>query len=90
MSLSQKELEELYQKVNEMAKKDAAFFKELKKDFRGTMEKLAGRPLPDELKLTYIEKDNNFGATYTLPDFAKGELDVSMLNNVSAGERLCQ
>ena len=81
MSRSQKELEELYQKVTARARTDKAFLGEMKRDLKGTMEKVAGHPLPGDLRLSYIEKDSGFGALYSVPDFTQGELDMSILNN---------
>lgn len=81
MKWTQSELEKLYQEVNAKAASDGEFRKALMEDAKAAMEKLAGRKLPDDFILKYIEKDNKYVATYVVPDFAQGELDIKELRD---------
>ena len=80
MKWTQEELEKLYQEVNAKAVADEAFRKEVMENPRQTLEKLAGRTLPDDFNLKMIENDSGYSATYIVPDFVQGELDVQELN----------
>ena len=80
MKWTQEELEQLYQQVNAKAAADEAFRKEIMEKPRQTLEAFAGRPLPDDFNLKMIESDSGYSATYIVPDFVQGELDVRKLS----------
>lgn len=86
MSWTQKKLEELYQEINRRLKTDPEFAEKLRKDSRKTLEELAGQPLPEGFSLKFVEKDDNYGQTYVLPDFAGEEIDISDLDDISGGK----
>lgn len=79
MDWTQKELEELYQKINQRALEDAEFRKELMADAHTAIEKVAGRKLPEGFRLETIETDLSYNRTFVAPDFAPGELDLQNL-----------
>lgn len=81
MKWTQEELEKLYQEANAKAMTDKAFREALISDTKGTLEKLAGRVLPDDFNLKPIESDKGYAATYVVPDFAQGELDEGELRD---------
>ena len=82
---TQKELEELYKKVNEMALSDPEFRKELMADQIGTLEKIAGRKLPEGFQLRFVEGENAYAAAYVLPNFTGDEIDLKGLQSVAGG-----
>lgn len=79
MKWTQEELEQLYQQANEKANADEAFLKEILADPKSALEKMAGRELPDDFSLKTIENDTGYAATYIVPDFVQGELDLQEL-----------
>ncbi|MCR5734041.1 MAG: hypothetical protein K6G22_05460 [Lachnospiraceae bacterium] len=86
MSWTQKELEELFQKANEKAVRDPDFRKQVLEDPNKALSELAGKDLPEGLKLTFVEGDSRYTAAYLTPDFAGGELDLTDLKSVAGGE----
>lgn len=85
MEWTQKELEELYQRVNKLGASDADFRKELMADPHAAIEKIAGRELPEGFRLKFIENDPSYNATYLVPDFTPDELNLKALQT-DAGE----
>lgn len=88
MSWTQKKLEELYQEINRRLAEDPEFAEKLRKDPGKTLEELAGQPLPEGFSLQLVEKDDNYGQTYVLPDFAGEEIAFSDLDDVAGGKGL--
>ena len=88
MSWTQKELEELYQKLNKALAEDPAFREKARRDPRAAAEELAGRPLEEGFRLNYIEQDAGFGDTYVLPDFVGEELDPRELDAIAGGKNV--
>ena len=86
MDWTQKELEELYQKVNQRALEDAEFRKELQADAHAAIEKVAGRKLPKGFRLETIETDLSYNRTFVAPDFAPGELNIQNLKTAAGGQ----
>ena len=84
---TQKELEELYSKVNEKGSTDAEYRERLLRDPVSAIEEIAGRPLPESYRLECIASDNSYSATYVIPDFAQGEIDFNELRTVAGGSR---
>jgi len=85
MDWTQKELEEIYRKVNRRAQKDPAFAKRVMENPKEAVEEEAGCALPEGFNLNYIERDAGFAQTYVVPDFAAGEVNLSELRSVSGG-----
>ena len=79
MKWTQEELERLYQQATEKANADENFRREILADTKAALEKLAGRELPDDFNLKAIENDSGYAATYIVPDFVQGELDIQEL-----------
>lgn len=88
MAWTQKELEELYSKVNEKGSTDPEFRQRLLKEPVSAIEELAGRPLPEGYRLECIANDNSYSGTYVIPDFAQGEIDFNELRSVAGGSRV--
>lgn len=86
MDWSQKELEELYQKVNQLASTDADFRKELQENAHAAIERIAGKKLPEGFRLETIETDLSYNRTFVAPDFAPGELNLRDLKSVAGGQ----
>lgn len=86
MSWTQKELEELYQKVNQLASTDADFRKEMQENAHAAIERVAGRTLPEGFRLETIETDLSYNRTFVAPDFAPGELNLRDLKSVAGGQ----
>ena len=86
MSWTQKELEELYQKVNQLASTDADFRKEMQENAHAAIERVAGRNLPEGFRLETIETDLSYNRTFVAPDFAPGELNLRELKSVAGGQ----
>ena len=81
MKWTQDELEKLYQEVNAKAVADSAFREALMGDTKGTLEKIAGCKLPDDFNLKFIESDKGYAATYIVPDFVQGELNIQEMQD---------
>ena len=85
MAWTQTELEELYCKINKLGAEDPAFRKELNKNPMDAIRKIAGKELPEGFQLKFIENDPTSQATYAVPDFTHGELNMKELQQVSGG-----
>ena len=88
MSWTQKELEELYQKVDRALAEDPSFREKARKDARAAVEELAGRSLEEGFCLDFIEQNAGYGDTYVLPDFVGAELDVHELDAIAGGRNV--
>ena len=86
MSWTQKELEELYQKINRAVAEDPDFLPKAKKDPKAAVEELAGRPLEEGFRLNFIEQDSSYGDTYVLPEFVGEELAPGELDAIAGGK----
>ncbi len=83
---TQKEIEDLLAEMTRKSMTDMEFRKEVLEDANAALEKLAGRPLPNGVKLKCIEKDPNYQSTFVLPDLLDEEkLDDESLANVAGG-----
>ena len=85
MKWTQKELETLYQQAIEKASRDKEFFEKMKKDLNAALEELAGRPVPKDFSLNFIERDANFVRNMVTPDFTPDELNMKELQEVQGG-----
>lgn len=88
MSWTQKELEELYQKINKALKEDPDFREKARRDAKAAVEELAGRPLEEGFRLNFIEQDAGYGDTYVLPEFVGEELDPRELDEIAGGKNV--
>ena len=86
MDWNQKELEELYQKINQLTATDADFRKALQEDAYVAIEKVAGKKLPEGFRLETIETDPSYGKTFMAPNFTPGELNLQALKTVAGGQ----
>ncbi|MXW34257.1 MAG: NHLP leader peptide family natural product precursor [Chloroflexi bacterium] len=65
---------------------DSEFRAGLLTDPRATLEKAAGRQMPENLRVKFIEKDSDCDAMYVLPDpVATDELTPEQLEAVAGG-----
>ena len=65
---------------------DSEFRAGLLTDPRATLEKMAGAPLPENLRVKFIEKDSDCDAMFVLPDpIAQDELTDQELEAVAGG-----
>ena len=81
--------ENVNERVQEVLSKsalDSEFRAGLLTDPRATLEKMAGEPLPDNLRVKFIEKDGDCDAMFVLPDpIAADELTSQELEAVAGG-----
>ncbi|MCR5289637.1 MAG: NHLP leader peptide family RiPP precursor [Treponema sp.] len=82
---TQKEMETLYQQIQVKASHDAEFRKNLLTDANKTIEKLAGKALPDGCAIKVIEQDPNYASTLVIPDLVSDELDENALDKAAGG-----
>ena len=74
------------QEVLTKAAVDREFRTGLLTDPRTTLEKLAGQPLPESLRVKFIERDSDCDAMFVLPDpVAAEELTSEELEAVAGG-----
>lgn len=74
------------QEVLAKAALDRDFRAGLLTDPRTTLEKMAGRPLPENLRVKFIEKDGDCDAMFVLPDpVVADELTPEELEAVAGG-----
>lgn len=85
MSWTQNELEALYKEMQKKAMVDEKFREELLKDSNGTLEKLAGKKLPEGCNIKVIENDPAYTATFVLPDLISEELTEDEMDGASGG-----
>jgi len=69
------------------AAQDADFRKRLLCDPRGAIEEMTGVPVPDTLRIQFIEKDPEIDVVIVLPDLIEeeGELSEQDITGVSGG-----
>jgi hypothetical protein len=77
MSASAEELR-VIDSLTTRATTDEAFRKQLLADPRGSIEQIAGHPLPSDFNIKFIEKDANVDALIVLPDLVAQHSDLSV------------
>ena len=82
---TQKELEEVYQKILARAKDDPAFLQEVREKGKAALEEVAGRKLPEGFQLQFVDGESNYANAYVLPDFTGDEIDLGQLKSVVGG-----
>ena len=82
---NREEMEKLYLKMQKKAMEDEGFRKELLEDANKALEKLAGRPLPEGMRLNVIENDPSYTATMVLADMADEEIQLEDMKKVAGG-----
>lgn len=85
MEWTQKELNELYMKIQRQAMVDEEFRKELLERPTDVIERELGAKLPQEYKIQVIESDPAYAATFVLPDMLPDELEDDELEGVAGG-----
>lgn len=85
MSWTQNEMELLYKEMQKKAMLDEKFRKELLNDPNETLEKLAGRKLPEGSNIKVIENDPAYTATFVLPDLISEELTPDEMDGAAGG-----
>lgn len=79
-------LNDRVQEVLSKAALDGEFRAGLLTDPRTTLEKMAGRPLPENIRVKFIEKDSDCDAMFVLPDpINQDELTNAELEAVAGG-----
>lgn len=73
MTWTKEESMALGSKMIQRAMTDEDFRRKLLADPNGTLEELAGKPLPAGYRLKVLENDPAYTATYVLPDLVKKE-----------------
>lgn len=85
MEWSREEMERLYVEAQKKAATDEGFRKEILADATAALEKLAGKKLPEGMKLKAIENDPAYTATFVLPNMLSEEVSMEDLDKAAGG-----
>ena len=85
MEWTKEEMEALYASMQKKAMTDEDFRKEILADANKALAKLAGKELPEGMKIKVIEQDPAYTATFVLPDLASEEVDMEELDKAAGG-----
>lgn len=85
MEWTKEEMEALYVDMQKKAMTDEDFRKEILADANKALAKLAGKELPEGMKIKVIEQDPAYTATFVLPDLASEEMDMDELDKAAGG-----
>lgn len=85
MEWTKEEMETLYANMQKKAMTDEEFRKEVLADANKALERLAGKKLPEGVKVKAIEQDPAYTATFVLPDFVPEEMDMEDLEKAAGG-----
>ena len=89
MTWTQNEINETYQKAQELAATDNKFRESLLKNPQKAIEELTGKALPDGYTIKVIESDPAFSSTFVLPLSRIGEMSDDDLDNIAGGFGYC-
>ena len=85
MEWTKEEMEALYVNMQKKAMTDEEFRKEILADANKALAKLAGKELPEGVKIKVVEQDPAYTATFVLPDFVSEEVDMEELEKAAGG-----
>lgn len=85
MEWTKEEMEKLYVSMQKKAMTDEEFRKEILADANKALAKLAGKELPEGMKIKVIEQDPAYTATFVLPDLVSEEMDMEELEKAAGG-----
>ena len=85
MEWTKEEMEALYVNMQKKAMTDEGFRKEILADANKALAKLAGKELPEGVKIKVVEQDPAYTATFVLPDFVSEEVDMEELEKAAGG-----
>ena len=85
MEWTKEEMEALYASMQKKAMTDEEFRKELLADANKALAKLAGKELPEGVKLKVVEQDPAYTATFVLPNLLSEEVDMEDLDKAAGG-----
>jgi hypothetical protein len=85
MAWTQKEVEQVYAKVQRKAMLNQDFRRLLLSDPSKAIAQVSGQKMPAGLKIKVIEKDPAYDATFVLPDLVSGEMNDEELEKAAGG-----
>ncbi len=83
---TQEEIIKTYQMIQDKAAKDIKFRKLALEDPKKAFEEVAGKEVPDNVNIRFIENEPDVDQTFVLPDMIDPTLTDEDLDNISGGD----
>jgi hypothetical protein len=85
MNWTEQEVKATIEKIQAKASTDKKFREKVLSNPAEAIKEVAGKEIPDGLKIKIIENEKDVDQTYVLPDFIGEELSDEDLDNVAGG-----